>query len=90
MAMAKPVLCSEEEASTGVIRDQNTGYTFPAVNIQELKSVLKEKINSRAMLTRMGERARQEAVNHHSWNRRVDFMYKEIQRILGFRFAQHN
>ena len=74
MAMAKPVLCSDEKGAPRVIQHQKTGFTFPATDIKYLRNVLRQIYESRGRLPMMGKQARQEAVTHHSWGNRVSFI----------------
>jgi glycosyltransferase involved in cell wall biosynthesis len=83
LAMAKPVLCSRTDGTSDVVRHLDTGFIFSAENKTELKNALRLIHESRDKLLFIGEHARQEAVNCHSWNQRVRMMCAGIERILG-------
>jgi glycosyltransferase involved in cell wall biosynthesis len=83
MAMAKPVVAAAHEDARRAIRDGETGFLFQGGDKNDLKRALAKAYRSRGELPKMGRKARQEAVTHHSWTARVRTLISEVERIRG-------
>ncbi len=82
MAMAKPVIASAFEDAQRLVSDGNTGFLFQPGNKNDLKRALLEAYQKREKLSEMGQLARAEIVNHHSWTARVQALVEGAEQIL--------
>lgn len=82
MSMAKPVVASAFEDAKRLIEDGKTGFLFQPENKDDLKRALLSAFYQRETLPSMGQLARTEIVNHHSWNSRVQVLVKGTEQIL--------
>jgi glycosyltransferase involved in cell wall biosynthesis len=81
MAMAKPVIASAFEDAKRLC-DRKTGFLFQPGDKDDLKRALVEAYQNRETLPSMGELARIEIVNHHSWTARVQALVEGAEQIL--------
>jgi glycosyltransferase involved in cell wall biosynthesis len=88
MAMGKPVLASAFEDAKFAIRDGETGFLFPSGDKQALRAALVRAYESRVALPKMGELARQEILNNHSWTARVRTLIETVEQIFRDREKQ--
>lgn len=79
MAMAKPVLASEFEGASQVIRDEETGFLFRTGNKEDLERVLTRAYKSWSKLTEMGSKAREEVASKHNWLARVSAIISTVE-----------
>ena len=82
MAMGKPVIASAFEDAQRALRQNETGFLFPAGNLAELKQTLLSAYEARERLHEMGGKARAEVLAEHSWIARVEKMIEDVDRIL--------
>jgi glycosyltransferase involved in cell wall biosynthesis len=82
MAMAKPVIASAFEDAQRLVSEGNTGFLFQPGNKDDLKRALSEAYQKREKLPEMGQLARTEIVNHHSWTARVQALVEGAEQIL--------
>uniref|UniRef100_B8HLM7 Glycosyl transferase group 1 n=1 Tax=Cyanothece sp. (strain PCC 7425 / ATCC 29141) TaxID=395961 RepID=B8HLM7_CYAP4 len=83
MAMAKPVITSEVEDTQTLVRVGETGFLFPAGDLQGLKQALRSAWQQQNHLAAMGAQARADVVAHHSWQARVSQMMVEVEHRLN-------
>ncbi|MBV6624856.1 MAG: glycosyltransferase family 4 protein [Rivularia sp. (in: Bacteria)] len=84
MSMAKPVVASAFEDAKRLV-DDKTGFLFQPGEKDDLKRALLSAFSQQAALPEMGQLARTEIVNHHSWNSRVQVLVKGTEQILNRR-----
>ena len=82
MSMGKPVLSSSLKDGNDIVKQYKTGFVFPASDKIGLKNSLMEVYYSQGKLMDLGYNARQEAVEHFSWQHRVSNMIDGIETIL--------
>lgn len=64
MAMKKPAVCSNAEGILDIAIDDETAYLFENKNADDLKSKLKQLINSKDVRTKFGENARRRVLDN--------------------------
>ena len=82
MSMAKPVIASAFEDAKRLIDDGKTGFLFQPEDKDDLKRALLCAFHQTERLPQMGELARTEIVNDHSWTSRVQVLVKAIEQKL--------
>ncbi len=87
MAMAKPVVASAFEDARRTLEEGKTGFLYAPGDKEDLKRALTQAHHQRQQLAAMGDRARQIAIDHHSWVARMDKMMNELEEILTARPA---
>lgn len=85
MAMAKPVMASAFEDAQRTLKEGETGFLFPAGDLEGIKQALVRVYEARERLSQMGEQARREVVTQHSWQARVQDMVAKTEAILSQR-----
>jgi glycosyltransferase involved in cell wall biosynthesis len=81
MAMGKPAIASDYEDTRRVIKDGN-GYLFKIEDGRDLKRVIMNAYQNKNALSQMGRKARDEIIQNHSWDARVNKLIEEIKIIL--------
>lgn len=81
MAMGKPVIASDYEDTRRVIRE-GTGYLFKIEDQRDLRQVIISAFQDKDKLSQMGLKARNEIIQNHSWDARVNKLIEEIEIIL--------
>jgi glycosyltransferase involved in cell wall biosynthesis len=71
MAMGRPVISSAVPDARQALVDGHSGYLFEPGDVDGLTRALRAAHAQRECLDVMGDRARREAVAHHSWEARV-------------------
>jgi glycosyltransferase involved in cell wall biosynthesis len=79
MAMAKPVIASDFEATRQMVRDEETGFLFRMGSKEDLKRALTRAYEARNELYEMGSKARREVVSKHNWQARVHRIISAIE-----------
>lgn len=88
MAMAKPVIASDSFEDSGtLIRDGETGFVFEAGNKESLKSALRRAYQLKEGWQKMGIKAREVVIAHHSWQARVKEMIPQIEEVLRRKYG---
>ena len=85
MSMSKPVVASAFEDAKRLIDDGKTGFLFQPGNKDDLKRALLSAFEQRDKFSQMGQLARTEIVNHHSWTSRVQGLVEGIAQISAKR-----
>jgi glycosyltransferase involved in cell wall biosynthesis len=83
MAMAKPIVASAFEDAKRTLTEGETGFLFEPGQKEDLKRALRQAYRSRDQLDKMGDRARQMAIAHHSWIARMRDMTDRLETILA-------
>lgn len=83
MAMAKPVVASAFDDARRLIQDGKTGFLFEPGNKEDIKRALRAMYSMRGSLETMGQAARTEILNNHSWVARTRELLKQLEKILG-------
>ena len=83
MSMAKPVVASAFDDARALIEGKETGFLFRPGDGEDLNRVLRHVYDNREALPAMGDRARQEIIERHSWAARVREMIAHVDIILG-------
>jgi glycosyltransferase involved in cell wall biosynthesis len=81
MAMARPVVSSAVPDAKAALIDGQTGFLFPPGDVEGLAAALRKAVAARACLDVMGQRARGEAVEHHSWDARVAAICAHVEAL---------
>jgi len=81
MAMAKPVLSSSVADARELITPGQTGFLFDGGGADSLAQVLANTYAARDQLPAMGERARKQVEDHHSWMARCQQIVASTHRI---------
>lgn len=81
MAMGKPAIASDYEDTRRVIID-GTGYLFKIEDQRDLRRVIIKAYQDKDILSKMGRKARDEIIQNHSWDARVNKLIEEIEIIL--------
>jgi len=88
MAMAKPVIASDSFEDSGtLIRDGETGFVFEAGSKESLKSALRRAFQMREGWQKMGIKAREVVIAHHSWQARIKEMIPQIEEVLRRKYG---
>lgn len=88
MAMAKPVIASDSfEDADFLIRDGETGFLFESGNKESLKNTLRKAYQVRENWQKIGRRARELVVSHHSWQARIKDMIPKIEEMLRRKYG---
>lgn len=82
MAMGKPVIASDFEDASRLVVPNQTGFLFEGGSKDSLKQCLRRACSTRGELASMGNRARREAEENHSWNARVRYLIDEVEKLL--------
>jgi glycosyltransferase involved in cell wall biosynthesis len=79
MAMGRPVISSAVPDASAALVDGQSGFLFPPGDVEGLTRALREAHAQRECLDVMGRRARQAAVEHHSWEARVEGICASVE-----------
>jgi glycosyltransferase involved in cell wall biosynthesis len=82
MSMAKPVVASAFEDATRLVTEGETGFLFEPGDKQTLKQALIAAYAAQDRLSLMGQQARRQIENEHSWANRVEYLLKETEAIV--------
>lgn len=82
MSMAKPVVASAFEDATRLVTEGETGFLFEPGDKQTLKQALIAAYAAQDRLSLMGQQARRQIENEHSWANRVEHLLKETEAIV--------
>ena len=72
MAMGKAIIASELDQIGEVLRHGQTAWLVPPGDVAALVAGLERLIDDPGLRGRLGEAARQDAVNHHTWRAHVE------------------
>jgi glycosyltransferase involved in cell wall biosynthesis len=81
MAMARPVISSAVPDAKAALVDGQSGFLFAPGDVDALASALRRAMAARECLDIMGQRARRDAVDHHSWDARVAAICAHVEAI---------
>jgi glycosyltransferase involved in cell wall biosynthesis len=85
LAMGKPIVASAFADARMAIRGGETGFLFRGGDKDDLKRALTDAYRAQEKLSEMGRKARQDAVDLHSWTARIRALIPEVERIRGGR-----
>jgi glycosyltransferase involved in cell wall biosynthesis len=80
MAARKPVVAPDLDPITDVIAHDRTGLIFPAGNFAQMGCLIKRLISDGNLRERLGEAARQEIVQAHTWEKKAERALDELHR----------
>jgi glycosyltransferase involved in cell wall biosynthesis len=82
MAMARPVISSAVPDAVAALVDGQSGFLFPPGDVDGLSHALRRALEARECLDIMGQRARRDAVEHHSWDARVAAICAHVESLI--------
>jgi len=83
MAAGAPVVASRSGATTETIKDKETGYLVEKNDPRALASAILTLLENDDLAQRMGRAGRQRAMEHFTWDRVAEGMYKRYQGLCG-------
>ena len=78
MAMKKAVVAPSLDPITDVIRHQENGMIFPAGDFVSMERSLLSLIREEVLRERLGENARREIQEKHTWRRKAETLFKAL------------
>ncbi|HTA75068.1 MAG TPA: glycosyltransferase [Gemmatimonadaceae bacterium] len=81
MAMGRPVISSAVPDAKAALVDGQTGFLFAPGDVDDLVRALRTAVSARECLDVMGQRARHDAVAHHSWDARVAAICAHVEAL---------
>jgi glycosyltransferase involved in cell wall biosynthesis len=82
MAMARPVLSSAVPDAKAALVDGQSGFLFEPGDVDDLVRALRQAVSVRECLDVMGQRARRDAVERHSWEARVAAICEHVEALI--------
>ena len=82
MAMGRPIVSSAVPDAKAALVEGQSGFLFQPEDIDDLASALNAAVSARDCLDVMGRRAREDAVEHHSWDARVAAICAHVETLL--------
>lgn len=82
MAMGRPIVSSAVPDAKAALVDGQSGFLFAPGDVDDLTSALRRAVSARACLDVMGRKARQDAVEHHSWDARVAAICAHVEALI--------
>lgn len=79
MAMKKPAVCSNAEGVLDIAVNDETAYLFENKNASDLKSKLKQLIDSKETRQKFGENARKRVIEHFD----IEFITEKVVKIYS-------
>jgi glycosyltransferase involved in cell wall biosynthesis len=83
MASGKAIIASAMGQIVNVITDEQDGLLVPAANAEVLASAIHRLITDPALRARLGQRARVDAVSHHSWEQYLSQLEGIFQNVVN-------
>lgn len=84
MACECPVIVSDADGFTEVVKDNETGFIVPKRNIEATAMAIQKFINDPSLREKMGHKGREKVVNLYDWNKNVDHMVNIYKKITSF------
>jgi glycosyltransferase involved in cell wall biosynthesis len=81
MAMGRPVISSAVPDAKAALVDGQSGFLFAPGDVDDLARALRTAVSARECLDIMGQRARRDAVDHHSWDARVAAICAHVEAL---------
>jgi glycosyltransferase involved in cell wall biosynthesis len=81
MAMGRPVISSAVPDAKAALVDGQSGFLFAPGDVDDLARALRTAVSARECLDVMGQRARHDAVAHHSWDARVAAICAHVEAL---------
>jgi glycosyltransferase involved in cell wall biosynthesis len=81
MAMGRPVISSAVPDAKAALVDGHSGFLFAPGDVDDLTRALRSAVSARECLDVMGQRARRDAVAHHSWDARVAAICAHVEAL---------
>lgn len=81
MAMGRPVISSAVPDAKAALVDGQSGFLFAPGDVDDLVRALRQAVSARECLDVMGQRARHDAVAHHSWGARVAAICAHVEAL---------
>ena len=81
MAMGRPVISSAVPDAKAALVDGQSGFLFAPGDVDDLVRALRQAVSARECLDIMGQRARRDAVAHHSWDARVAAICAHVEAL---------
>jgi glycosyltransferase involved in cell wall biosynthesis len=82
MAAGKAIVAPKNNNISKILKDRETGLLVSPSNIEELKSALEILLEDDQLRLRLGQAARLQALEQHSWDRTVTRLDKIFNQIL--------
>jgi glycosyltransferase involved in cell wall biosynthesis len=82
MAMGRPIISSAVPDAQSALVDGQSGFLFAPGDVDDLAAALRKALAARECLTTMGQRARKDAVDHHSWDARVAAICAHVEALI--------
>jgi glycosyltransferase involved in cell wall biosynthesis len=82
MAMGRPIVSSAVPDAKVALVEGQSGFLFAPGDVDDLANALRKAVAARACLDVMGQRARKDAVEHHSWDARVAAICAHVERLI--------
>lgn len=79
----KPVIGSEVGGIPEVIKNDHTGYLFPAGNVSKLVKSIETLLIDSKLRTEMGKHGREFVMDKYNWNKNVEDMISAYEKITG-------
>jgi len=80
MGSGLPVIVSNSSASIGMVQSGNTGYIVHEQTASAYASTAKKLLEDRSLRQRMGDRARQYAIEHYQWGKALRELLDNYER----------
>lgn len=82
MAAGKAIVASKAGQIAEVIQDEQTGILVEPGDVDELTEALADLLGNETKRNRLGQRAREQAVRHHSWRQYIERLERIYQDVL--------
>jgi glycosyltransferase involved in cell wall biosynthesis len=79
--MGRPVISSAVPDAKAALVDGQSGFLFAPGDVDDLVRALRQAVSARECLDIMGQRARRDAVEHHSWDARVAAICAHVEAL---------
>lgn len=84
MACECPVIVSDADGFTEVVKDNESGFIVPKRNIEATAMAIQKFIDDPSLREKMGRKGRERAVNLYDWSKNVDHMVNIYKNITSF------
>jgi len=83
MACECPVIVSNAEGFTEVVKDNETGFIVPIRDIEATAKAIQKFINNDSLREKMGRKGRERVLNLFDWNKNVEQMVNIYNKIIS-------
>ena len=82
MACECPVITSDADGFTEVVKDGETGFIVPKRNIEETAKAIQRFIDDPMLRNKMGRKGRKRVIELYDWNKNVENMISIYNAII--------